>query len=62
MCLKFLKFQLFIANVFHIVHMMMIKDRHFSLCRQLFDTIGYAKDKRKTFFLLPILVTLICKK
>ena len=40
----------------------MTKEKHFCMCCTLLDTIGSAKDKRKTFLPLPILVTQIYKE
>ena len=40
----------FYNNALHILHMMITKDKHYCMCRQLFDTISNAKNRRKNFF------------
>ena len=50
------------ANALQIVHIVMIKDKHYCMCRQLLDTITNFKKRRKTFLPLPILVTQICRE
>jgi len=61
-CFGCLNVSSFYNQALHVVHMMMIRERHFCMCRTLLDTIISAKDKRKTFLPLPILVTQICKE
>ena len=40
----------------------MTKQKHFYICLTILDSIGSAKDRRKTFLPLPILVAQICKE
>ena len=40
----------------------MTKEKHLCMCRTFLDTIGSAKDRRKTFLPLPKLVTQIYKE
>ena len=40
----------------------MTKEKVFCMCYILLDTIVSAKDKRKTFMPLPILIAQICKE
>ena len=41
---------------------MMNRDRCFAMCRTILDIIASAKDSRRTFLPLPILVTQIYKE
>ena len=52
----------FYNQVLHIVYILMTKEKDFLICYTLLDTIASAKDKRKTFMSLPILVTQIYKE
>ena len=50
----------FYNQVLHIVYILITKLKDFCMCYTLLDTIGSAKDKRKTFMPLPILIAQIC--
>ena len=52
----------FYNQALHIIYILMTKEKHFCMCRTFLDTIGSAKDRRKTFLPLPKLVTQIYKE
>jgi len=52
----------FYSQALHIVYILMTKEKQFCMCRALLDIISNAKDRRKIFLPLPILVTQICKE
>ena len=52
----------FYNEALHIVYILMAKKKHFRMCHTLLDTISSAKDRRKIFLPLPILVTQIYKE